>query len=67
MLGTNTLTLAFESYVTEDGLLNGASLLRPIHGLVLDEIRDYTDRVHGFDDTAIIYSADDTIQSTLSK
>lgn len=36
MLGTDTLTPSFESYVTK--LLNVASLGRSIHGLGLDEI-----------------------------
>jgi len=49
MLGTDTLTPAFESYVTR--LLNVASLGRSIHGLGLDEIRDHTDMVNGFNDS----------------
>jgi len=65
MLGADTLTPAFESYVTKDGLLNVASLGRSIHGLGLDEIRDYTDTVNGFKDTSI-YNADATFQSTSS-
>ena len=43
MLDTDTLTPAFESYVTIDGILNVASLGTSIHGLGLDEIRDYID------------------------
>jgi o-succinylbenzoate synthase len=65
MLGADTLTPAFESYVTKDGHLNVASLGRSIHGLGLDEIRDYTDTVIGLKDTSV-YSADDKFQSTSS-
>jgi len=65
MLDTYKLTPAFESYITEDGLLNNTSLGRAIHGLGRHEIRDYTETVNGFDDTAI-YSTDDTFQSISS-
>ena len=65
ILGNDTLPPAFESYVIKDGLLNVASRRRSIHGLGLDEFRDWTDMVNGFNNTAI-YSADDTFRSTSS-
>jgi 2-succinyl-5-enolpyruvyl-6-hydroxy-3-cyclohexene-1-carboxylate synthase len=68
MMGADTLTPAFESYVTKDGLLNVASLGRSIHGLGLDEIRDYADasgKVGEFKETSI-YSFNDTFQSASS-
>jgi len=68
MMGADTLSPAFGSYVTKDGLLNVVSLGRSIHGLGLDEIRDYadaSDKVDEFKETSI-YSFNDTFQSTSS-
>ena len=45
MFHGDTLTPTFGSYVNSDGLLNVASLGRAIHGLGLDEIRDYIDNI----------------------
>mmetsp|Transcript_24709 Transcript_24709/g.40502 ORF Transcript_24709/g.40502 Transcript_24709/m.40502 type:complete len:418 (+) Transcript_24709:104-1357(+) len=40
MLGGDTLSPPFESYVNKDGLLNVPSLSRALYGLSLDEMRD---------------------------
>jgi 2-succinyl-5-enolpyruvyl-6-hydroxy-3-cyclohexene-1-carboxylate synthase/pimeloyl-ACP methyl ester carboxylesterase/uncharacterized membrane protein/O-succinylbenzoate synthase len=68
MMGGDTLTPPFGSFVNKDGLLNVASLGRSMNGLGLDEIRDY---IYAKSDSqnfreAGTYDRDDKFQSTSS-
>lgn len=68
MLKGDTLTPAFESYANSDGLLNVASLGRAMHGLGLDEIRDFIYTSDGVEtlEEQTMYSTDEQLLATSS-
>ncbi len=64
MMSGDTLTPTFESYVSNDGILNVASLGRAMFGLGIDEMRDYnytTDEDKGFENG--FYAGDEEYQT----